>query len=326
MNKNLIFIVAIILFSTNSYAKTFAVLPVNYVDANSGEADINGAKQVLEYVKKALTESGYTPVDAALPSNLAKTDDCNKECLIQIAKEMHSEDAISVKIEDSDQITYSANIIFAKRESISAETSDAYFVFLEWIKFEVIKAVLVPAVEKENTAVITTDSSEKSAGDSNTTDPDENSDSADESKENSVSGNEIKPDESSQNNKNSTSDKKKLGKLPFFITAGTTVAFGITTLIIDSASDSKFESVKSDALNRIKSASEIRDEVDSINHLNSARNVFLSFTIAGLVATGVLAIFTDFKKDKKTTESKLKLSPVIAGTDKSGFFILNGSF
>jgi hypothetical protein len=319
MYKNLFSAVIILTFATTVFAKNVAVLPVNYVDADSGKVNSDNAKQVEDRITQGLVEAGFTPVKTTKPND----GSCNKECLLKAAESVNAEEAVLISIEDSEQTVFNVSVSFAKRDSITLQKMAGYYVFLEWIKSEIVKTMLLPF---EDETVDSTDTDEGADSGEVESDTDASDAGAVES-DTDEDTDDLGDDSVAANTENmNDTNPKKLGRLPFFIAAGSTVAFGITTLIIDGVAHSKYNTTMTSSVSGIKSDDEIKNDVKTIDNLQIARNVFLTFTAVGLVTTGILAIFTDFKKEKSSAKNRLNLTPALAGTDKSGFFILNGSF
>ena len=93
--------------------------------------------------------------------------------------------------------------------------------------------------------------------------------------------------------------KKRLGPVPLIVAAAVTAGLGVGTVVLDFKVGDRF-----DKADKTGSSSD-RDSAES---LQTVERVFFGVTLAGVVTTGVLAFFTDFKK--KTSEGEVAKSVV----------------
>lgn len=308
-----ILIVALIgLFGTNAAARSVAVAPPQYVDLASGEKVDEAAEKVEEQVLEGVAEAGYDVITgddvAAAILEESVEGECDDQCLQRVAAKLNVDDVIVVKIEDDEQVTYRATVSFAIREDVSDERTAGFYVVLEWLKGTIALAM------KQDAKLQSPAGPEAPAETANT---DTGADDA------------AKP-------VTVYTDSKKLRPLPLFIAAGTTAAFGLTTLILNGVAHKKYETTEDDIDLGTADRDDALSNIESVENLQTAVKVGLVATGVGLVATGVLALFTDFsrfKKSKSNANSKnadsqddVALTPGVLIGPKFGAFSIGGTF
>jgi tetratricopeptide (TPR) repeat protein len=90
----------------------------------------------------------------------------------------------------------------------------------------------------------------------------------------------------------------RLGLVPLIVSAALTAGLGVTTLVLDVEVGNRFDKAESTGRPSDRRSAE---------SLQVAEQVFLGLTAAGVLTTGVLAIFTKYKKSQPETESTQSL-------------------
>ena len=295
------------LFSVSVLASTVAVIPVTYVDEATGEQIQSASNKVNQVVKEAIKKAGYSLTEEELiKASIQKESSdgqCDKNCLLKVANSLGADDVILISIKDSNEVSYETKITFAKRDSLIDSRTGGFFVYLEWLKGAVERSLLIPvkSIKQQNEPVkpeIAPIKQEEQSGTPPVTEA-----------------------------ATPQSNRKKMGKAPFFVALGISAAMGIATLIIDGAAHKKYKDVDDSLNNPDTPDSEINSNINSIENMHTARNILLTATIAGVVTTGIFAIFTDFKKKKKSDISKkITVQPQIAIQNKEAALFIGGTF
>ncbi len=84
--------------------------------------------------------------------------------------------------------------------------------------------------------------------------------------------------------------RKRLPPVPFIITAGATLAVGISWIAVDAEVKSTYDAAKENQIEALKEEGEKLQKVDG---------ALLGFTLGGVVASFVVFLFTDFKKESE---------------------------
>jgi len=110
-------------------------------------------------------------------------------------------------------------------------------------------------------------------------------------------------------------EAEKLDQTYFWVGLGSTVAFGAVTIGMYVLSGQKLDDVENDPDN-----TSLKDETDTVQKTGIA---FMALTGAALVATGVLAAFTDWGMESEESDVSISVSPW-AAADGGGLGIRGG--
>ncbi len=113
------------------------------------------------------------------------------------------------------------------------------------------------------------------------------------------------PDDAGSKGEQPDDDDRGLAPAAFYTSLGLTGALGITTLALEIGVQSKIDEVENDPSNK--------KAVDSGKSLQTAERVVLGITAAGVVATAVIAIFTDFEEASED-DPEVVVSPSAGST------------
>lgn len=291
--------------------ESVAVLQTSYVDMSSGVIDENASSEFHQAVLEGVESAGFTVTSGDVVAEAVREHsfdgDCDRNCLNGILSDLDVSDVVHVQIKEDDTgiATRAVAITFAIRDDISRETSDGYAVVKTWLRGAVALALKEEVAPAQPTLMPETSTVGETASDDNLP--------AGLEGETTVEIIEDRP-------------RKKIRPLPLIISAGFTVAFGATAIVMDSLAHKNYVNLEKDINDgKLDSDDEqnMLDEVDKINNQKLLFHIFLGATAVGLVTTGVFAVFTDFSGSKKET---LGLRPAFAVGKNSGALIIGGSF
>ena len=290
-----------------AWAKSVVVLPTEYIDMSRGGVDAKSSADFDEILLETIQEAGWTGVSREEVSNAvasqSENDVCDETCMAHVRTALGADEAVHVKVLDnSDTYTRTVTISFAIRNQIVVEYTDGY----EVVKSEVRRKVALALKEDAPSDVATAAPPKADAAS-----PSQKS-SMPEGKEGHTTVEVVK-----------AKPYKKFGPLPFIISSGATVAFGITTLVMDMVAHRNYKDLKKKSKDPLFSKSKFENELDKVENQQLTMKIFLAATAAGVVTTGVLAIFTDFSKPLK---KQSRITPALVFGKDSGAVLIGGSF
>ena len=277
-------------------ADKVVIAPVSYRLVWKDAESETKARLVEEQAAAAAVEAGMEPVRGdvvkeAVQKVLGRSDRCvSSDCLAKVAVEVGAEQAVSVSIEESGA-QHKIAVALARGEGTVGELFGEMQVVLKGVR-SMVKEVLESEQRAEAAAV---EPEEKQAGPERI---------EEEPRPGAIIVHD-KPDPGIQ-----------LSPVPFYITAGATVALTATALVLDK--------VVADRWERLSDGDEDVDYWEKSRTLQKVDRAVIGFACAGVVATGVLFFLTDFKGDEADGEGAVSIEVGVA-SDSAGA-IVKGRF
>ena len=314
--KRTLFIVVFLATAIGGFAalasdETVAVLKTSYTDINSGVMDEKASMEFHTALVEGVEQAGYTVISgevvATAVANHAYEGDCDRNCLNAVRSELGVSEVVRVQVREDDigMATRSVAVTFAIRDDITKETSDGYQVVKTWLRGAVALALKESISPPQPTLMPETNSVDEAS----------KTDEQPEGVEGDTTVEVIKD-----------RPLRKIRPIPLIVSASLTVGFGAATIVMDSLAHRNYLDLKKDYDDGNLDASDqqkVHDEVDKINNQKLMMKIFLGATAAGLITTGIFAVFTDFSGSKKES---LGLRPAFAVGQNSGALIIGGSF
>jgi len=283
-----------------------AVLPVSYVSSDAAADVTRAAGKVEDKVAEGARDAGYEvirgeAVSKAVEEAAAGATCEDQACLLKVAEATGADEAILVRVVDSEQTSYSISLLQARREPVKGEKTAGFFVVLEWLRGTVAVALQRPVPEA---AVAEAGPEEAETGGTGGT---EEGDGA--------------ADPGGAQGADDAADGRRGLSPPVFwagaaVTGALLLSWGITDLVVHS----RFKDLEEGDMDR----GEWLDERDSAASLQTFDRVLLGLTAAGVVTTGVIFFFTDFDKREAPEAGVDAVAPV--AMSGGGGVVVRGSF
>jgi hypothetical protein len=156
MRAPTIFIAAFLLMPAAAGAAKVAIVPVEYVQIQSGEVR-DAARQVEDKVADGAREAGFEVVRGAAVADAVKQQPAcaaaarDRGCLEAVAEALGVDEAIAVSVTDDDHTSYRVELSHARRDKVVDERTAGFFVVLEWVRGTVALALQKPASQGTGT-------------------------------------------------------------------------------------------------------------------------------------------------------------------------------
>ena len=243
--------------------------------------------KVMEKILEGVGEAGWEalPAEAVAGSigRISPDGPCAEaDCLAEVAKDAGADEALLISIVDEDRTSYDLKVALANREGVEVQKTAGFFVVLEWLRGTVALILQKPAREPEEVEGAAPVAAGEIAGEGEA-----------EIAAKDGGGEEDGPGENGPANQATPKDGKKLGPVPFYVSAAATGALLISWGVTDAVVHSRYEELRDDDMER----EDWLEKRDSARSLQTADRVLLGIAAAGVLATGVLFFLTDFDRE-----------------------------